>query len=247
MIKSFFTALNDALLNADESGDAETHTRMYAYTNALFEGLFDKKPPGAEVGYTQVVQGHDHTDSTVSGYQGGRPIARNVVYNGFKYDATPVYMASPASASSWVSFDEHWSSVYQRTTNTAAELFRTYISAGWDSMGTGTPSSVPYLKARLLLSWTPSVSSVEWDVRVKNAISGRYSQTQTVISTSTSLHVQWMDIAYVPSLDGWCGFDIEVLRRNGSASDVLQCEQFVLIEDIDTGTIGSGQNALGMP
>ena len=247
MIKSFFTVLNDALLNADESGDAETHTRMYAFCNALFEGIFDKKPPGAPVGYTQVVQGHDHTDSTVSGYQGGRPLARNVVYNAFRYDNNAVYYASPNSASSWVSFDEHWTAKYERTTSTAAELFRTYISAGWDSTGTGTPSSVPYLKARLYITWVPTVSTVEWDLRIKNIISGRYSETRTVVSTSTSRETQWLDINYVPSLDGWCGFDIEIQRRNGSSSDRLNCDQFVLFEDIDTGTIGSGQNALGMP
>jgi len=244
MIKRFFTALNDALLDADESGDAETHTRAYAFGNALFEGIFDKRAPGAS---SQRIQGHDHTDSTVSGYQGGRPLARHVCYNAYRADNSSVYYASPSSASSWVSFDEHWSSTYQRTTNTAAELFRTYISAGWDSTGTGTPSSPPYLNVRLLLNWTPTASSVEWDVRVKNIVSGRYSQTQTVISTSTSQHIQWMDITLVPASDGWCGFDIEVLRRNGSASDVLYCDQFVMYEDIDHGTIGTGQNALGMP
>jgi len=243
-MRRFYTALNDALVAADESGDAETWLRMYAFGNALFEGILDSRAPGSS---SQSIIGHDHTDSTVAGYHGGRPLARNVVYNGFMYDGSAVYSASPAALSTYVSFDEHWPAGQQRTTKTASELFRTYVSAGWDSSGS-PPASVPYLKARFLLVWTPTSSSVVWDVRLKNTITGDYSPVGTVTSTSTSQHVQWLDISSVPCSDGWCGYDIEVQRRvAGSVSDVLTCEQFVLLEDIEAGPVGSGTTALGVP
>lgn len=245
-MRKFYTALNDALVAADESGDAETWLRMYAFGNALFEGIFDSRAPGSS---SQSIIGHDHTDSTVTDYHGGRPLARNVVYSGMAKDSTSthLYGASPSSSSTWVSFDEHWAANYQRTSKTAGELFRTYISAGWDSSGS-PPASVPYLKARLLLVWNPSSSNTEWDVRLKNIITGDYSPVGTVVSTSTSLHVQWLDISNVPCSDGWCGYDIEVQRRvAGGAASVLYCDQFLLIEDIESGPVGSGTTALGVP
>ena len=244
-MRKFFTALNDALVAADESGDAETWLRMYAFGNALFEGIWDSRAPGSS---SQSIIGHDHTDSTVTGYHGGRPLSRNVVYSGMAQDSDSVhlYAASPASASTYVSFDEHWSSTYQRTTKTAGELFRTYISAGWDTSGS-PPSSVPYLRARLLLVWEPQNAATEWDVRLKNIITGDYSAVGTVVSSSTNLHVEWLDVPYVPASDGWCGYDIEVQRRvHGSHTDTLYCDQFILFEDIDSGTIGNGNVALGV-
>ena len=97
-MRKFFTALNDALVAADESGDAETWLRMYAFGNALFEGIWDSRAPGSS---SQSIIGHDHTDSTVTGYHGGRPLSRNVVYSGMVQDSDSVhlYAASPPSAS----------------------------------------------------------------------------------------------------------------------------------------------------
>ena len=242
--KRFFQALNDYLFDSDQPMSAEDLYRLYGFANGLFEGIFDRKAPGST---SQRVEGHDHTDSTVTNYQGGRPLARNVCYYGFKGENLFVFAASPSGAATWTPMDEDWNPNYQRTTNTAAEMFRTYISAGWDSVGTGTPSSPPYLSARALLVWTPTVSTVQWDVRIKNINTGRYSATATVNSTSTSQHAQWVDINFVPTADGWSGFDVECQRTNGSGSDVLEVYQFVLWEDTEYGTVGNGTNALGMP
>ncbi len=242
--KRYFQALNDYIFGADQSMAAEDLYRLYGFANGIFEGIFDKKAPGAT---SQRIEGHDHTDSTVSGYQGGRPLARNVCYFGFKGENLACFAASPSAASAWTVMDEDWSTVYRRSSNTAGELFRTYISAGWDSVGSGTPSSPPYLKARVFLYWTPTSASVEWDVRVKNVNTSRYSSTVTITSSSTSLHAQWIDIDFVPTVDGWSGFDVECQRRNGGTSDKLEVYQFILWEDIDSGTIGNGTYALGMP
>ena len=102
-MRKFFTAMNDALVAADESGDAESWLRMYAFGNALFEGIFDSRAPGSA---SQSIIGHDHTDSTVTGYHGGRPLARNVIYSGMTQDSDSVhlYAASPATASTWTAF-----------------------------------------------------------------------------------------------------------------------------------------------
>ena len=84
-------------------------------------------------------------------------------------------------------------------------------------------------------------------MRLKNVITGDYSAVGTVVSSSTNLHVEWCDVSYVPASDGWCGYSIEVQRRvHGSHTDVLYCDQFILFEDLDTATIGSGSVALGM-
>jgi hypothetical protein len=244
-MRKFFTAMNDALVAADESGDAESWIRMYAFGNALFEGIFDSRAPGSA---SQSIIGHDHTDSTVTGYHGGRPLARNVIYSGMVEDSDSVhlYAASPSSANTWTAFDEAYATDYQRTTKSAAEMFRTYVSAGFDSTGS-PPSAPPYLKARFLLVWEPQNAATEWDVRLKNVITGDYSAVGTVVSSSTNLHVEWCDVSYVPASDGWCGYSIEVQRRvHGSHTDVLYCDQFILFEDLDTATIGSGSVALGM-
>lgn len=79
-MKRWFSPLNSFLVAKDNFLDSGTLFRMYAFGNALFEGVYDacSDATGAVV---QKIKGHDHMP-TASGGQGGCGVTRNLCYMG---------------------------------------------------------------------------------------------------------------------------------------------------------------------
>lgn len=234
--------LNDELAATDEWGDSELWFRLFSKANAMFEAIGDTS---ASPTAGQKVKGHDHTPSTVSGYQGGRPLARNTQYIGGK-GRTPMFTCDVTSAGTYVKADSGNTAKFQRSGN-GLPLFKMEVSQGLDSTGS-PPSSAPYLTARVFLRWVDTLANVS--ARFYNSTTGEYSAVTTTSPTRTAPDSNRADIEidFIPCQSGTNNLDLEITSDRASATDVtVEVEKVVIQEVAGVGgsSASSGNVALG--
>ena len=234
--------LNDELAATDEWGDSELWFRLFTKANAMFEAIGDSS---ASPTASQKVKGHDHAPSTVTGYQGGRVLARNTQYSGGK-GRTPMFTCDVTSAGTYVKADSGNTAKFQRSGN-GQPLFKMEVSEGLISSG-NPPSSAPYLTARVFLRWVDTLANVS--ARFYNSTTGDYSAVTTTSPTRTAPDSNRADIEvdFIPCQGGTNSLDLEITSDRASGTDVtVEVEKVIIQEVAGVGgeTASSGNVALG--
>jgi hypothetical protein len=239
-IKAFFTPLNDALVNSDDSLDAETQFRLKGFLNGLFEGVLDTKAPGAT---SQSIKGHDHTPTSFSGYYGGRALHRGVVYVAYNEEGA-LFLATPTNTTGWFALDLDFpvpANKYGRTINSEA-MFEPYCSPGWDSPGAGIPSGVPYLSAWVRVGYAGTAGPT-FDLRFNQTTLSRQSNVVSTTLPGTSPFYEWLFVEKIPVASGFNKLDLEV--RSSIANEQLEVNFLCLFEHPDNAPTGNGTYAGG--
>jgi len=199
-IRSAFPALEETLFDADEFAHAYALRSLYEFGNALYEGIEEKRAPGAS---SQVCRGHDHDASNY----GGRAIAHGGCYTATILDTTYLYRIAwvGASYSGYYAWDLDDGVDRRSAASVGMAVF--WVGPGLSSSGS-PPTNPPYLTAKLHVRWTAASGVPSFNFRALHIASGNYSAVTSVSAA--------------PSYDAW--IEIDKIPCVGNAVNEIQLE-----------------------